>query len=47
MRKKKHLRDKIDARKVTKRDDFDDGIDNRKHPYPLEKGINCVYNVFF
>ena len=40
MRKKKHLRDKLEARsKVSnKRDEFEDGIDNRKPPLPVEKG---------
>jgi len=32
MAKKKHLRDKLEARKVTKRDDFEDVPDGRKPP---------------
>ena len=48
MRKKKHLRDKLEARsKVSnKRDEFEDGIDNRKPPLPVEKGKLLDLTVF-
>lgn len=39
MRKKKHLREKLDAKKISKRDDFDENmIDNRKSTGSSEKG---------
>ena len=43
MRKKKHLREKLDAKKISKRDDFDENmIENRKSTGSSEKGKYCT-----
>ena len=44
MRKKTHLRAKLDARKSSKRDEFDDhsvNLESRKSSSSSEKGICC------
>ena len=44
MRKKKHLRDKLEARKSSKRDEFDDhsvNLESRKSSSSSEKGSCC------
>lgn len=49
MRKKKHLREKIDAKKISKRDDYDEGmIESKKSTGSSEKGkFDCLLNFVF
>ena len=50
MRKKKHLRDRLDARKSSKRDEFDEhsmNLEGRKSSSSSEKGTCCSLLLLF